>query len=348
MNNVEKSFLNLKNNIFNSSSISRGSYSEVKNKGNLRPEVIEKLLLFGFNIDQILTTHKIYKFMEVEEACNLMIRDPDTNLYNHEFITDEANLYQNENYKNKNKDQILKSNLKSMDFVKNLGIDSSNFLCKICYEKYSEHSNYELNKNKLQYHISIAKNKNNAYGKDNEINETNFFKKFSLPNLNNQKRRISHKPVFQNIKYKKLFNKIKEKPENDESNNKELKISIDTISNNSNSRIFRNTFNNFDHSGDIKTDLYTHEIKNNLVLNEKKPCTIEIDKKNLKIKKNFIVPNEIIELFTNPDICKICCNHKITEKNKAIFSCGHFFCCTCVTNYLTINILDGKVNKLKI
>ena len=102
MNNVEKSFLNLKNNIFNSSSISRGSYSEVKNKGNLRPEVIEKLLLFGFNIDQILTTHKIYKFMEVEEACNLMIRDPDTNLYNHEFITDEANLYQNENYKNKN------------------------------------------------------------------------------------------------------------------------------------------------------------------------------------------------------------------------------------------------------
>jgi len=55
------------------------------------------------------------------------------------------------------------------------------------------------------------------------------------------------------------------------------------------------------------------------------------------------IPPETLDAFENPVICRICFSEKMTGSNKAEFTCGHNFCCKCVTNHLTFPIKDGKV-----
>ncbi len=61
------------------------------------------------------------------------------------------------------------------------------------------------------------------------------------------------------------------------------------------------------------------------------------------IESKFEVPQEQIELFENPDICRICFDDIMEEGNTAKFECGHSFCKNCVRSHLNINITNGKV-----
>ena len=60
---------------------------------------------------------------------------------------------------------------------------------------------------------------------------------------------------------------------------------------------------------------------------------------NVKIE----IPPETLELFEDPEVCRICFAEKMIGNNKAEFACGHMFCRKCVANYLTNCISDGKV-----
>jgi hypothetical protein len=54
-------------------------------KGNLSAQLAQKLVSLGYHIDSIMALMKIHNFSNVEEALNLLEKDPVTNLYNHYF-----------------------------------------------------------------------------------------------------------------------------------------------------------------------------------------------------------------------------------------------------------------------
>eukprot|EP00340_Litonotus_pictus_P005791 CAMPEP_0170522222 /NCGR_PEP_ID=MMETSP0209-20121228/7684_1 /TAXON_ID=665100 ORGANISM="Litonotus pictus, Strain P1" /NCGR_SAMPLE_ID=MMETSP0209 /ASSEMBLY_ACC=CAM_ASM_000301 /LENGTH=531 /DNA_ID=CAMNT_0010809639 /DNA_START=30 /DNA_END=1625 /DNA_ORIENTATION=- len=54
-------------------------------------ELIQKLMSFGFELEQIMAAHSKYKFNDVEEALTIMTRDQETKLFNHEFVKDPHN-----------------------------------------------------------------------------------------------------------------------------------------------------------------------------------------------------------------------------------------------------------------
>jgi hypothetical protein len=60
----------------------------------LTDELAEALMKFGFDIEQIITAFKIYKFTTVDEGITIMMKDPETNKYNHKFLKS----YDNEGY----------------------------------------------------------------------------------------------------------------------------------------------------------------------------------------------------------------------------------------------------------
>lgn len=372
----ENSNLEIKANIYNSSYISnnsRGSELKDMNQGIMRPEVLEKLVVCGLELDQIITAHKIYKFTEVEEACNLIMKDPETNLYHHEFIpltTEELNSKSNLNYeKNKISSTISKSkSIKSKSNLESLSFDLHN--CKICNGNYSDHSKKDLPC--LRSYISLDKqytkekyidedmekenedeepNSNQDDHLDNEliINKSNLIiKKFSLEKTDDQKRRKSLMPntLFQINNYKNIVSLNEFNDLNDNDNNKKKTVTCrlnfeeknnsitqtlesDSICNNSRSKILIN-------KNECKPKFKSKE-------KDKKQCKNKNKTAKSKVTKTYKVPEETLKLFSHPDICPICYDDTINEKNIAKFSCGHFYCCACVTKYLTTNIVEGKV-----
>jgi hypothetical protein len=72
------------------------------NKIQINPEVpkvltddlAEALMKFGFDIDQIVIAFKVYKFTTVDEGIITMMKDPETDKYNHKFL----NSFNSEGY----------------------------------------------------------------------------------------------------------------------------------------------------------------------------------------------------------------------------------------------------------
>lgn len=72
---------------------------------------------------------------------------------------------------------------------------------------------------------------------------------------------------------------------------------------------------------------------------------IQINNQNL-VNKNLVkinIPQAALDDFEDSSTCNICFLNKLSEENEVELSCKHKFCQECVTNYLTININDGKV-----
>ena len=55
-------------------------------KGNLSAKLAQELVSLGYNLDSIMSLMKINNFSNVEEALNLLEKDPITKLYNHYFF----------------------------------------------------------------------------------------------------------------------------------------------------------------------------------------------------------------------------------------------------------------------
>ena len=117
---VENVNLDVKINDSILSALSRINNKEREYNGNLSPDLIKSLIIFGFDINEIILAHREYKFTEIEEACFFMMRDPETNLYNHKFMPKGG---QKENIDDPEKSEPLK--------------------CRICKGKSSEHIKIE-------------------------------------------------------------------------------------------------------------------------------------------------------------------------------------------------------------
>jgi hypothetical protein len=390
-----------KNGSFNSKKTNKEKEKENKYTGNIKPEVIEKLILFGFELDQIIITHKAHKFTDIEQACYLMLKDPETNLYNHIFIPKDE-PFNEKDIKN------LKKIYKDNSFIEN--IESNK--CKICKGILSEHIIYEnlnldtiINKTDLNININNNNNKtdignyfnkdpfhiidtNNNFDKENindnninnyindnnnivknkekenKENKENKEKRFSINNNNTNK--VSNKALKFSVIYKKISERrisdISQNPNyhqinntsistkflNNNINNSFINLNLDIKNNNSiieNKSIDLNKTNLIKKSQNENIDINLEKEIDRLKNYESKITILNNDDKKIKKKiySNYIIPNEIIEYFSYPDLCKICYTNKINEKNKVLFDCGHFFCCNCVTNYLTLKINNGKV-----
>ena len=71
-------------------------------------------------------------------------------------------------------------------------------------------------------------------------------------------------------------------------------------------------------------------------------------------KNNFIfefgkieIPKETLDLFDDPNICRICFSEKVNPNNISQISCGHYFCDNCIKTHITTSIVNGKVIKDK-
>jgi hypothetical protein len=214
-------------------------YNE-KGKEYLSEDVVKHLMNFGYDLDQIMTAFKIYKFTTVDEAIHIIMRDPETGKYPHRFIPG------------------CQKNDQGYERVKSINT------CIICSEGINDHIDYELDQlNSRDIKLEMGAHKKNEV---DEAKDTTVV--------------------------------------NDKSNNM-LKTSLNQS------------------GGVIETKIHS-------------------DRKILNIQ-HVEIPKETLDLFEDPEICRICFSEVLNEKNKIQFACGHSFCRNCILNHLTININNGKV-----
>ena len=98
-------------------------------KGTLSASLAQKLVSLGYNIDSIMSLMKIHNFSNVEEALNLLEKDPVTKLYNHYFFpkNDDNSFLK----RAKSEQLILKNRNKSKNKIETI--------CRICGGEKKEH-----------------------------------------------------------------------------------------------------------------------------------------------------------------------------------------------------------------
>lgn len=195
-------------------------------------EVVNPLIGFGFDVEQIMMAFKLYKFNTVDEAIYILMRDPETGKYNHRYVSRNEGGYKKINDQN----------------------------CFLCGDEPSYHVQLDMDITDIKLDLTRKRKMDD----EEEIKDTSI--------------------------------------NCDRSNNPILKTS------------------------DISSIL---EAKNN---QERKILQVKVE-----------IPQDVIELFEDPEVCRICFSEVINSSNQATFSCGHKFCRTCVINHLNINITNGKV-----
>ena len=262
----------------NNATINFNLNREDGNRQALSQELVEILINFGFDLNQIMSAHKVYKFSNVDEACYILMKDVDTGKYNHRFFKPENQEYNS--YSN------LSSNV-----------------CTICGGTPSDHDDFELPK------LGIYYNSENVLPNTNILNPTNQ-EAYVTPNNNHSSQlninRENSTDKLTNLNCVQMNDNLAIAGNNSEN------VINQNVENVTNKNSKPNSFNN---------------LKN----------LVKFD--NLKIE----IPSETLDLFDDPDVCRICFAEKITQNNKAEFACGHKFCRKCVSNHLTTSITNGKV-----
>ena len=295
------------------------SKTGIKSNG-IRNQVAQDLLELGYNIENLMMLLKIHPFTTVEEALNLLSKDPDTHLYNHK--------YYNPNIKPNSKFNI---------------IDEP---CLICQGKKNEHGNdydYEIENDKLNSNTinnnelgnsnkiisnKISCNNSNNINNDNNginINQSKEIKNMTNPKLNTQTNNdFSQTPFVQN-----------------ENNTNNINSIIQSTNKNPNNTLNNNKSNNIglNNNNTKNINIYTSNLISSTSSQSER-------KKRLDFGK-IQIPKEILLLFDSPDICRICFSNKVNPNNIAQISCGHFFCDNCIKTYLTNKIINGQVLDIK-
>ena len=121
--NKPKGNLNKFTNITKMSKKVRATKTFVR-KGTLSADLANQLVTLGYNIDKLMCLLKNHPFSSVEEAVNLLEKNPDSGLYNHYFVKNE---------------NIKKSNIKIKNGSENLKTIDEDEECFICGGKRKEH-----------------------------------------------------------------------------------------------------------------------------------------------------------------------------------------------------------------
>ena len=246
-----------KSNIFRTRTFTR--------KGNLSAQLAQKLVSLGYNLDSIMSLMKIHHFSNIEEALNLLEKDPVTKLYNHYFYP------QKEEYvaiqRAKSEQIVLKSNKK---------IDIN--VCRICGGNKNEHIdekdefNQEINKTKKKFE------KGQYYGEENSnINKV----------IKNESNKMKIKVIERVRTMGNHLNKNKNIIFNLNNNIHKYYVNSNHNRTNNNNDCSKNPMiNQKSNSG---TQFNTLLILNNKQLNNNNLIDSNISKKNNKEEKNNII-----------------------------------------------------------
>ena len=91
-------------------------------------------------------------------------------------------------------------------------------------------------------------------------------------------------------------------------------------------------------------DYYINEIKNT----EDSPNSkLKLRNKKLPEYCKVKIPEETLELFNKPNICRICFNNEVNINNIAQEHCQHKFCDECINSYIKRKIMNGEVLEIK-
>ena len=110
-------------------------------KGNLSAQLAHNLISLGYSLDSIMCLMKIHNFSNVEEALNLLEKDPISKLYNHYFFESKKNYFSQDS---KSDDIVIKVN-KESKIKRNMGNEDR---CRICEGTREEHINEKDEYNK--------------------------------------------------------------------------------------------------------------------------------------------------------------------------------------------------------
>ena len=331
--------------------LSRNKTDIVRKMASIK--ILEQLAYLGYKIDSIMALNQQYKFNTVEEALDLLERDPETKLYNHYFCPfnyqfnnkkcricgntfEEHKKYDDsenellgytkevENFEENTFEQNCNKDKNEEIKIKKLINDNSNFAKSIQLKKKSNFSP----ENKLK---KIPKNNNSS---SLLILSNNSQTKNYIDNLNKtiyKKKTIIEKPTINNISIN-IQNKLLRG--NSININKPILIRINTISNNKKSKSSNkndNTKKN-EKPSQNPTQINKTEKKNSIKLPTY--CKVEI-------------PDEVIKSYQNPKLCNICYNNEINPNNPAQKHCKYKFCDECINSYLTGKIVNGEVLNIK-
>ena len=297
------------------------SKTAIKTNG-IRNQVAQELIELGYDIENLMMLLKIHPFTTVDEALNLLSKDPDTHLYNHKYY-------------NPNKSNS-KFNI----------IDEP---CLICQGKKNEHIEDPLIDNDIENNI----NKNNSYDNPNELNNiNNNINNNTLTNnnenINNTSKKSSTKELKNNISINsKIKNDNSQTPLfNQENNNSNPLIQSNKIQHIG--TINNNNINNNNNNNNINININNNNKNINISTSHNLISSSSQSDRKKKLDFGKIeIPKETLLLFESPDVCRICFSNKINPNNKAQISCGHFFCDTCINKYLTNKIINGQVLDIK-
>jgi hypothetical protein len=352
--------------------------SEVQVKKNyLSQSVIENLIMFGFNLDQIMTAHKIYQFKNLDEGIFVMMKDNETGKYNHRYIKqDNKTLSDKKENNNKVSNEIR---LEINDFTKNAYLNLRQ-TCFICGGSSNEHVDYDFKEINLILDLDNRNNNNNENNLNNENNDNDNCKNNISQNhqsYSDCKINLEKEGNSKNLFFDKSDNNNNidlSKNDNENNNNIENKDK-DKDNDNDNDIDIVNRLNKNEIEENI-SNLNSKDGKENIINEKDNNMNMNLNKKNNLLnndsnkqgnsnmtsiyknnnKKKALMRSEIIIdidketllSFEDPTICTICFDHKNNGKNFTEFSCGHKFCKICIKSYLTTNIINGKVKFYKI
>ena len=130
----------------------RNKNLERKKTYSIQPKVINQLIQLGFKLDSIISLAKQKNFYTTEEALNYLEKDPESNLYNHFFISDE---------------------------------NSKNNLCKICHQPLKSH----IKEDEEEFH-SLKETKGKFLTCSNEKKHSHKEKQFQQNNTSVKKKSL--------------------------------------------------------------------------------------------------------------------------------------------------------------
>ena len=244
-------------------SSSTHTYIEPKNNRPdiLSNEVAESLVKLGFDIETLMMLLKLHSYSTVEEALNLLAKDPDTGKYNHRFYQPTSQITTN---------------------------------CVICQGSINEHIDNDL----------LPKDLNGLP----HIDEKKIMNTSSNPNYTNTSKLLTSTNNYD----------ISQTPLISENNPQSL-------------------FPGHTNSNNIRNSAASSAV----------PKTPNPSVSNAFDFGKIEIPQETLDLFEDPDICRICFGEKVNPKNISQISCGHFFCDNCISFHMTTKIINGKVLDIK-
>ena len=247
-------------------------------KGNLSAQLAQKLVSLGYNLDSIMSLMKIHNFSNVEEALNLLEKNPVTKLYNHYFFPQKLD---NSALQRAKSEQII--------LKKNNNKKVSETICRICGGTKMEHIDEKDEFNQVINQFKKKYEKGQYYGGDSS-NHNNI----SLIERNKMKIKVIER-------VRTMGNNLNKNPKNVifNLNNNIHKYYLNSHQNRSNNNDFSQSpmiiENPKAKSGTINSLLVlnSHKINNkefNLIIQNNLNSVDE----NNKIKKHINVENKII------------------------------------------------------